>query len=189
MATHFCILKKQHVCAHFHSSHSSLCWMNYNSIYLCTVKSHMVIFIILDSSKKKKKKTTQNEKNECWYNEKLWKKNNLSSIQWEVWAASTEQQNTMNVTYNINVHWFHNIKNQERSVIGLPAFACVWLSVLLRECLVFHQHARAFLVVHATPGSHHVCGNIQEAGRYETMREWFSRVFTSHHNFSDQCKA
>lgn len=32
------------------------------------------------------------------------KKKKESSIQWEVWTASVEQQNTINVTYNIDVH-------------------------------------------------------------------------------------
>lgn len=55
------------------------------------------------------------------------------------------------------------------SSLCVCAFVCMWLSVLLRECLIFHQHAWAFLVVHATSGTHHVCGNRQEAGRNQRM--------------------
>lgn len=97
-------------------------WVKYTRIYLCAVFSHMVMFIILDSSKNSETKLTtekRKKENECWYNDFVKKKKNLSSIQWEVWTASTEQQNAINVTYNIDVRWFHNIKNQGWSVIGL----------------------------------------------------------------------
>lgn len=126
------------------------------------------------------------------------KKNKLSSIQWEVWTASAEQQNAINVTYNTDVHRFHNINNQGvkcywSSRVCVPICACVhtgweknvclWPSVLLRECLVFHQHARAFLVVHATSGTHHVCGDKEDAGCQRiTLPEYFICFIVSLNN-------
>lgn len=136
------------------------------------MKSYVVIFIILDSSKNL---TKQQEKHECWYNDFVKKKSKKKSVKYTVGGLDCfcRAANAINVTYNIDVHWFHNIKNQEWSVIGLPVCVrfcvcvhtrwqenvCLWLSVLLRECLIFHQHARALLVVHATSRTHHAYGN------------------------------
>lgn len=76
--------------------------------------------------------------------------------------------NAKNVTINIDVHWFHNIKNHEKCYWSslVSVLVCVhrhtvdrelvlWLCVLLRECLILHQHARALLVVHAASRTHH----------------------------------
>lgn len=139
MANYFCMLKKEHTgCAHCRFSPSCPClaaeWITSEIYPVCSEIVYAVIFIILDSSKKKKsetKLTTQNGKKKCWYNDSVndKKKNktrNLSSIQWEVWTASAEQQNAINVTYNDHVHWFHNIKNHGWSVIGLPVCVCLY---------------------------------------------------------------
>lgn len=131
MANHFCIWKKQHtVCAHFHSPHSCLrLAAEWITTEICAVKSYMMIFIILDSSK--------NFWNKNWLHKKRKEKIRVL-VQWFCGQKKTEQTkksvkytvggldcfcraaNAIHVTFNIDVHWFHNIKNRGWSVIGLP---------------------------------------------------------------------
>ena len=106
-------------------------------------------------AKKKKKKPFWNKINHTKKENKmsvgtmiLWKKKKekLSSIQWEVWTASAEQQNAINVTYNIDVHRFHNINNQgvkcywsSRVCVGLSVRACTQDGgecVFVAECVI-----------------------------------------------------
>lgn len=111
----------------------------------------------------------------------FWIKINLSSIRWEFWTASAEQQTPQRC--NIDVRSFHNMKNQRWSVVGrpvsVPLCACSHVFVLLWECLVFHQHAWALLVVHAASRTHHGWGNNGPVSHPSIQTHRFKLLFIS----------
>lgn len=121
------------------------CWTNHTKVYLCAEKTWYSLFWTEKQTNPPlpKKKHTKLSVGTMI----SWIKINLSSIQWEFWTAS----DTTNVTYNINVHWFHNIKNQRWSVIGLPMCApqCVRPRMMLRECVCdrvcYWENASSFI--------------------------------------------
>lgn len=96
----------------------------------------------------------------------FWIKINLSSIRLGVLNCFCRAANTTNVAFNhqrpfISQHKEPKLKccwsSRERVSVCISAHTMVreCVFVLLRECLIFHQHARALLVVHATSGTHH----------------------------------